>query len=272
MEKIGHRCVCGCDKILYGSRQYSRGHKPARVKKTKEERSEASCRMWDKRGRAKTELRPCACGCGEIVKGKWAWGHHSRVNNISKREDIRKKRSENFIKMHEEGKLGETWNRGLTKEDSRVADYGRSHSEKFSDEHRKKVSEAIKKSWQNGSIVPLTGPNHSQWKGGVSRITERMRGSHKLYEAWKRPILVRDSFKCRKCGKDDDLEVHHDGERFSEILQKRMFSLFPECFDRELTFEEGSKVIDYVVDYHVRNGVTGLTLCTLCHEKEHSAA
>lgn len=103
MEQVA-LCICGCGNQADRG-QWVRGHwnrgkkhvdrlppntKPKRIKKTHEEMSQIAKERWDKRGRVTIELHACACGCGEQVKGKWAQGHHSRVNNISKREEIRK--------------------------------------------------------------------------------------------------------------------------------------------------------------------------------------
>lgn len=128
-------------------------------------------------------------------------------------------------------------------------------------------------SWEKGEIVPLCGPDHSQWKGGTSALTNRMRASHSLYKLWKLPILQRDGFRCVRCHRGSDethLEVHHDRERFADILRQELLRLFPEALDRETSFEEGTQVIEAVVARHVEAQVSGITLCEECHSKEHS--
>lgn len=131
----------------------------------------------------------------------------------------------------------------------------------------------MKKAWVEGDLTPLRGPDNGNWKGGVSTITQRLRGGA-LYKLWKLPILQRDGFRCVQCHRGSDevqLEVHHDGERFAEVLQKCLLQLFPDAHEREISFEDGTRVIEEVVAYHVRECVSGRTLCTDCHDQEHAA-
>jgi hypothetical protein len=222
----------------------------------------------------KVAVALCACGCGVEVKNKWVRGHHSRVNNISKRNDVREKRRQNFVEMHAEGKF-QPWNKGLTTEDPRVAANGLARSRAYTPEQRQIRSASMSAARKNGTIPTLRGPRHSQWKGGVSRIAQRMRGSHQLYKSWKLPILQRDRFLCCDCGRGSPkvkLQVHHDREKFGDIVQRCLFSLFPDTTSREMTFDEVTIVIDAVVQYHTQNDVSGRTLCEQCHSNAHSAA
>lgn len=206
----------------------------------------------------------CGCGCGAEVRGKWVRGHHSRVNNISKRPDIREKRREMFERLHEEGKLGDPWNKGLTSTDPRViANLQGSWKFLRSEEGRRISSLRLKKEWQEGAITPLSGADHPRWKGGVSSIVQRLRGSG-LYREWKLPILRRDNFRCIRCGLERDLHVHHDKERFAEIVQR-----FLPDDRRQLTWDEETEVISQIVGYHVGKNVSGVTLCVGCHTIAH---
>ena len=264
MEVAVSFCACGCGKVVsYG--RWFRGHKPKRINKTHDERSEIARRMWDERGRKPLELHQCACGCGEMVRGKWKHGHHSRVSNISKRDDVRVMRSEHFKRLHREGVYEKSWNKGLSKEtDKRVAGYGKKQSENVTVEKRQKHSIGMRELWELGKIVPLTGSNHSQWNGGTSHLTLRLRGSTELYEKWKRPILIRDGFRCVACGGSGELNVHHDGERFSEVLHRFM----PDDL-HEMTWDEQTDVLEKMIRYHVEAPVSGITLCLSCHEHVH---
>ncbi len=39
--------------------------------------------------------------------------------------------------------------------------------------------------------------------------------------------------------------------------------------DRTPTFDEATLVIDWVIDYHVSAGVSGVSLCEACHRDRH---
>lgn len=215
------------------------------------------------------EIKYCQCGCGTVVKNKWAWGHHSRVNNISKRSDVKEKRRKTAFERHKVGGFGEIWNKGKTKEeDTRLIKCGRP-VEVLSEEERKFRSDQMKKSWAEEKIVPLRGPDHPQWQGGTSTITQRVRGATRHYETWKRPILVRDSFRCTRCGSGHDLVVHHDVRMFAEIMKERLLELYPDARVRRLTWDEETRVVDDIIDHHVSQDVSGITLCEPCHDLVH---
>lgn len=278
-------CLCGCGNLLSGSRKYKAGHKPKRKKLE----GEALLEMHRRRGEKlaahfaakRKPLNPCACGCGQQVKGKWAWGHHSRVNNISKREDIRATKSDFFRKLHADGKTV-VWNRGKTKEtDDRVAKNGEERSRVFTEEERKMHSRLMRNHRLDGTIPTLRGPDHPQWKGGTSTITQRLRGNHRLYVEWKRPILYRDGYMCVRCkrgsGPDVRLAVHHDKERFADIISQILLSFFGGSLpDREMTWEESTEICERVIEYHLSSHLTGspvsgVTLCYDCHDDVHSS-
>lgn len=211
----------------------------------------------------------CLCGCKTEVRGKWVRGHHARVNNPSKRDDVRKKRSESSKKRIAEGERSFAgWNRGLSKEtDSRLAALGKRHSEVYwTEENRLRQGFACEKQWDDGRIHAPSGPQHGQWKGGVSSLQQRSRAG--LYSKWSRPIMVRDGFTCQRC-KDSaggNLVVHHDVERFATIMHRivnqRDVSL--------MSFEEQGLIVDEIVRYHVDGDVHGITLCRDCHNAVHS--
>lgn len=209
----------------------------------------------------------CACGCKKEVKGKWAQGHHSRVNNISKRPDVKEKRRKAMTQLHEENKIP-CWNRGLSKEtDIRVANYGLAGSKSWDEEKRKKYSNLMKEQRKTGKIQVLSGSSHSQWKGGTSTITQRCRGNLRFYNEWKLQILKRDNFTCVSCKNSKmKLAVHHDKERFASIIKKCMNGC---SLERELSWDEQTEIVEKVINYHVKNNVSGITLCYDCHEKIH---
>ena len=295
-------CACGCGskankgKWFWGHwnrgkkhvERAARGTLPPRLSKEEKSKrlSQKGKERWE-RFRAehpeKYELHDCACGCGEKVRGTWAWGHHSRVKNVSKREDVREKRRDSFYRLHEEGKLHSDWNKGLTKEtDERVAQNGTAISLSVLSDPMKieKRSRRMSQSWKDGKIVPLVGRDHPQWKGGTSALTQIIRASGNLYREWRYPILKRDGFKCVECGKTGELNVHHDKERFCDILRFCVMIFLDATYRQydperlpELTWDEKKAVEATVVSYHVRSSsgepVSGITLCYECHEKAH---
>jgi len=158
------------------------------------------------------------------------------------------------------------WNRGLTKEDPRV-DANSEGLRKWSrsEEGRKFSSLYMKKYRENGVIPSLYGPDHPQWKNGITSLHIRARNS---LRSWRDPIRVRDGFKCRECGSTENLEVNHDIESFSQILNDVRFRLFPD-HSYILSWEEETKVAEAVVDYHIQTKVSGQTLCQECHKIFH---
>jgi hypothetical protein len=180
-------------------------------------------------------------------------------------------------KRHQDGIMPEVWNKGLlASTDVRVAAYARVRVSRIDEEERRKNSEKMQNQWSSGNITPLRGPDHPNWKGGTSNLTIRLRGHHRMYIEWKRPILIRDGFRCVTCVRgslETKLAVHHDKERFSVILHRHLVEFVGEIPDRELTWDESTEICERVVDYHLRaktgSPVSGITLCYDCHAKVH---
>jgi hypothetical protein len=87
-------------------------------------------------------------------------------------------------------------------------------------------------------IVALRGARHYAWKGGVT--PERQRARQALeYGLWRRAVMARDRFRCRRCGASPGKMVAH---------HVRAFARFPE------------------LRYDVANG---MTLCRPCHRLVH---
>lgn len=215
----------------------------------------------------------CKCGCEEKVS--WSYklkgfcelrhGHYSRIHNNWGHNPKAIKRSAKTRKKQFD--LGEriVWNDGLSaKTDERVKNNGKALSEAFSGDRKEWYSKIMSENRLNGTVPTLHGPDHSQWKGGTSSINVLVRARSRLYKEWKYPILVRDGFKCVECGETKDLQVHHDKERMCEVIERHMV----DGMDPQ-TFEEKEFIADAVVDYHIKNNVSGITLCRGCHGKIH---
>lgn len=214
----------------------------------------------------------CKCGCGEKVK--WSYqlksfrdycqGHHSRiVNNWGHNQKAIEKSAETRRKQFAAGER-KVWNDGLTIDDNRVKKNGIRVSEAFTDDRKTKYSRIMSKNRLDGTVPTQRGPDHPNWKGGVSEINALARSRTRLYKEWKFPILVRDGFKCIECGKTSPLHVHHNKEQMCEIVARHIVDgIEPK------TFDEKEFIADAVVDYHIKNNVSGITLCDDCHNKIH---
>jgi hypothetical protein len=222
----------------------------------------------------------CACGCGGATKYfgfergfmEYIRGHASRVKNnwghnkeaLQKSQDVRRQQISDGDWV--------AWNKNGTKEtDSRIQAYGIKGSATIvaQPELLKKRSDDMKSYWETGSIVPLTGPTHSQWRGGSSALQPLARA--RLHSVWTYPKLRASGFKCQKCGaRGPGLEVHHDQERFASILH-RGIALFGEVDPTRADgdFERKSSISEWVTDYHLDNDVSGIVLCERCHAAEH---
>lgn len=202
--------------------------------------------------------RFCLCGCGESVKNKWVRGHHSRVNNISKRPDIREKRRKQMQDWHDSGEW-QPWNKGVS--DERTKKNGRAVAASRGEVWRKNAANALRKNRKT-----FSGPDHGQWQGGTSPLYALLRADHRLYKEWKKPILERDGFSCTQCSYTKQLEIHHDKEQMSDIVK-----LFVKKTDLERSWKEKKKVVDNVVQYHIDQQVSGVTLCRDCHKDRHNS-
>lgn len=214
----------------------------------------------------------CKCGCGEKVKwsslkGKFCelkHGHYSRIhNNWGHNKDAIKKSAETRRLQYKNGERN-VWNEGLTKEnDDRIKLYGKSISDSFTKERKKIYSNKMKENRINGIVPTLYGQQSSQWKGGISEINVMARSNKRLYDEWKYPILMRDGFKCKECGSTENLHIHHDKETMSEIVKKHVVD------EEAKDFELKKSIAEKIVDYHIMNKTSGITLCKECHNKLH---
>ena len=216
----------------------------------------------------------CKCGCG--CKVKWSYqlkdfcefcqGHQSRVNNNwGHNKAVLQKSIETRRERFASGEIT-VWNKGLDTSDERVKNNIEKSMMAINSDPNELLrrSNLMRQQRKNGTIPTLHGKDHSQWKGGTSSINVLVRARQKLYKEWKYPILIRDGFKCVECGSTKDLQVHHDKERMCEIIERHMVDeMNPD------TFEEKEFIADAVVDYHIKNSVSGVTICRECHGKIH---
>jgi len=217
----------------------------------------------------------CKCGCGEtpsfngFTKGykEWVRGHISRIkNNWGHNETAIEKSAQTRREQFENGERT-VWNDGLTKEnDVRVKLY----SEKGSGTIRNNIDEINRRSeWLRDArnnrkeFQSKYGKYSVNWKGGTSSINNLVRNNKRLYKEWIYPILCEQKFSCQNCNSSKNLEVHHNTETMSDILQKFVDK------SKEYTFDEKRDIMNMVIDYHVENIVSGEVLCRDCHKELH---
>lgn len=222
----------------------------------------------------------CKCGCGGEVnwhrrhKGKnkfnpFIYGHHNRVhNNWGHNKKAQEKSAETRRKQYANGERF-AWCKGLTKDtDVRLKLLGEKSSKtiKSNPDELTRRSKRMSNLRKSGVIPTLYGNEHSQWKGGISTIQQISRGDKRIYHKWKFPILKRDGFKCVNCNSEDELHVHHNKETFSDIIKKVMTL---DDYENINDHEVKKNIADKILEYHINENVSGITLCKKCHGDIH---
>jgi hypothetical protein len=173
--------------------------------------------------------------------------HKRKISEANKcrqlSEESRKKISET-LKGHKYG-VGRVQSEDTKKKISQSLK-GKRKGVKFSDEHKKNISDALKghvfsEETKEKMSITMTGryrgANNPNWKGGVTRDIQIIRSS-KVYQRWRISVLERDGYVCVTCGCADDLHIHH---------------IVPMSENIDMSLDVGN----------------GVTLCYACHCKEH---
>ena len=114
-------------------------------------------------------------------------------------------------------------------------------------------------SFKKGHIVPQYVRDKISKSGNRGRTYINRLIYERIYGIWTRPILERDNFICQQCGNISNLQVHHSKETMAEIVDKFMSKKI------DLSINEKKAVVEKVIQYHLDNGVEGITLCKKCH-------
>jgi 5-methylcytosine-specific restriction endonuclease McrA len=143
-------------------------------------------------------------------------------------------RTEKHIEIYRKSHLGKIpWNKGrkgfpaFHNKGFQVGQ--KNHTQKHSEESKKKSSESIKAAWASGKYknrppisretkdkirqsvrkVVRRGEDCHLWKGGVTEGNAKIRKSFEMSE-WRRKVFERDNYTCRECGiYGKYLEAHH---------------------------------------------------------------
>lgn len=112
----------------------------------------------------------------------------------------------------------------------------------------------------------IRGENHVNWKGGISRISEYLRGK---IQSWKDDSFINSKYKCEITGISRDLIIHHI-HPFSEIVKETLLSLsFPSRSVGDYTKDELDLIEEKCLSLHYKYGL-GACLNTDVHDIFHT--
>ena len=94
--------------------------------------------------------------------------------------------------------------------------------------------------------------NHYCWKGGVTKLKEKVRKNYK-YKEWRKKIFKRDGWTCQDCGKRKCYLYSHHKKEFYKIIEQNSIK----TLEQAISCEEL-----WTLD-------NGVTLCKECHNKRH---
>lgn len=96
------------------------------------------------------------------------------------------------------------------------------------------------------------GKNSHFWKGGVSKLSDRIRRTNK-YKEWRKHVFERDNYTCQECKKRGSyLEAHHI-KQFSKILEDNDITTLDKAYEcKELWNIDNGQTL--CLDCHKRNG------------------
>jgi len=117
-------------------------------------------------------------------------------------------------------------------------------------EHNKKVSESIKRWWQNPeNRKKNVGERAFHWKGGITPLRKAIRHCAK-YKEWRITIMKRDNFTCQICRERGGWkEVDHYPVSFMAIIQQYKIKTVEDALNCDKLWD-------------INNG---RTLCRKCH-------
>lgn len=109
----------------------------------------------------------------------------------------------------------------------------------------------------------MRGELHPNWKGGVTTLSNRLREYCTNYNLNKE-IIERDGKKCRICGCNENLHVHHLIP-FKSIVDKIIIQNYP--LSPTENCDELYNIA--ITDPELNNPNNLITVCSMCHHKIH---
>ncbi len=127
--------------------------------------------------------------------------------------------------------------------------------------HRKDISKfCSNKCYGNWQSKNRRGENHYNWKGGMTTLVDKERGSRN-YLLWRQNVIIRDNFTCQECGqKGGKLHAHH---------LKPFVELVKEAIKYLPLFDVHTACLMYSPLWDIGNGKT---FCENCHKKTEKEA
>lgn len=112
----------------------------------------------------------------------------------------------------------------------------------------------------------IRGENHHNWQGGISRISEHLRG---VISPWKMDSFKNSNFKCNITGTETNLVIHHIYS-FSRIVYETLNSLGLEVkLVNGYTAEELTRIENKCLELHYKYGL-GACLNSEIHDLFHN--
>jgi len=111
------------------------------------------------------------------------------------------------------------------------------------------------------------GKNASNWQGGLTSLTQRIRHLPEYFQ-WRLDVFQKDDYTCQRCsarsgnGKAVYLEAHHTPKTFAEILSE-----FLEEYNQFSPYDDKDTLVRLAMKYEPFWDINGgETLCEKCHD------
>ena len=197
----------------------------------------------------------------QIVKGVWANRTEEEVEEIGNKISVT---------------MVENWENKTEEEKQKWVEWGKKHSREYWDSFDENnpappswIAGLTKETDERVALIAekISGENNYGWKGGVRKLLTEVRNHKNFHKLWRLPIFMRDNFKCMKCGSKEELHVHHNKEPMAKILHKLKDKF--SGYDPE-NLSHKKLLAKQIVEHHINNNISGITLCKKCHMRLHS--